>query len=137
MFYDVYLALCKRDGKKPSTVAAELGINKSNVSNWKSNGYTPRGEALQRIADYFGVTADYLLSGEETQTAPTLTQKDERDIARKVERIMTDMENGGDLMFDGNPMSPEAKESLAAAMKLGLEAAKLKNKERFTPKKRR
>lgn len=34
-------------------------------------------------------------------------------------------------------MSDEARESIRAAMKLGLEAAKVKNKERFTPKKYR
>lgn len=66
MFYDVYLALCQRIGKKPTVVAAELGINKSNVSNWKNNGYTPRGEALQRMADYFHVTTDYLLGQKQT-----------------------------------------------------------------------
>ena len=71
MFYDVYLELCKNTGKRPSVVAAELGINKSNVSNWKNNGYTPRGEALQRIADYFGVTTDYLLTGEQTKKSPS------------------------------------------------------------------
>lgn len=71
VFYDVYLSLCKRNSKRPSVVAAELGINKSNVSNWKNNGYTPRGEVLQKIADYFGVTTDYLLTGEETKKAPT------------------------------------------------------------------
>lgn len=64
MFFDVYESLCQRKGKKPSVVAAELGINKSNVSNWKNNGYTPRGDALQRIADYFGVSTDYLLGKE-------------------------------------------------------------------------
>lgn len=72
VFYDVYLSLCKRSNKKPSVIAAELGINKSNVSNWKNNGYTPRGEALQKIADYFGVTTDYLLTGEGIEKAPTL-----------------------------------------------------------------
>lgn len=69
MFYDVYVNLCRNVGKKPSVVAAELGINKSNVSNWKNNGYTPRGEALQKIADYFKVTTDYLLTGEEKEKA--------------------------------------------------------------------
>jgi transcriptional regulator with XRE-family HTH domain len=64
MFFDVYASLCASKGKKPSVVAAELGINKSNVSNWKNNGYTPRGEVLQRIADYFGVSTDYLLGKE-------------------------------------------------------------------------
>lgn len=71
MFYDVYVDLCRKIGKKPSVVAAELGINKSNVSNWKNNGYTPRGEALQKIADYFGVTTDYLLTGEQKEKSPS------------------------------------------------------------------
>lgn len=61
MFYDTYLMLCNKIGKKPSAVATELKINKSNVSNWKSSGYTPRGEALQKIADHFHVSTDYLL----------------------------------------------------------------------------
>ena len=71
----------------------------------------------------------------EEKKAPTLTDKDKRDIARDVERIMSNLETSGDLMFDGVPMSQEAKESMAAAMKLGLEAARLKNKETYTPKK--
>lgn len=71
MFYDVYVELCRKIGKKPSVVAAELGINKSNVSNWKNNGYTPRGEALQKIADYFGVTTDFLLTGEQKEKSPS------------------------------------------------------------------
>lgn len=74
------------------------------------------------------------LSKEKT---PTLTDKDERDIARKLDAIMEEITQGGDLMFDGDPMSEEAIESIMAAMKLGLEAAKLKNKARFTPKKYR
>lgn len=68
MFYDVYAAHCLAIGKKPSAVAEELGISKSNVTNWKKKGYTPRGEALQRIADYFGVTTDVLLGKENAPT---------------------------------------------------------------------
>lgn len=69
MFYDVYLSLCSRIGKKPGVVAEELGINKSNVTNWKKNGYTPRGETLQRIADYFNVSTDVLLNQKKAETA--------------------------------------------------------------------
>lgn len=72
---------------------------------------------------------------EPTADTNVLTKKDQRDIARDLERIMADLDSSGDLMFDGDPLSDEAKESLRSAMKLGLEAAKLKNKERFTPKK--
>ena len=92
VFYDVYLSLCKRSNKKPSVVAAELGINKSNVSNWKNNGYTPRGEALQKIADYFGVTTDYLLAGEEKVPTQEGEHEEDPDI-RRIERARQKMSN--------------------------------------------
>ena len=39
------------------------------------------------------------------------------------------------LMFDGDPASPEAVESILSAMQIGMEMAKKKNKEKYTPKK--
>lgn len=61
MFYDIFLELCLANGEKPGPAAEACGINRSNVSLWKSKGYTPRGEALNSIADHFGVSVDYLL----------------------------------------------------------------------------
>lgn len=61
MFYDTFLSLCSSKGMKPGRVADEIGINRGTVTSWKKRGYTPRAEVLQRIADYFGVTIDYLL----------------------------------------------------------------------------
>ena len=92
-------------------------------------------DRLKRIAEVLSVTPAYLMGWSET--TPAITEKDERDIAKDLERIMTQLDAGGDLMFDGDPMSDEARESIRAAMKLGLEAAKVKNKERFTPKNHR
>ena len=138
MFYDRYAGLCSEKGISPSRAAEEIGLNKASVTNWKKNGYTPRAEVLQRIAEYFGVSVGFLVDGSEgTEKAPALTDKDKRDIARDLEQIMSALDSAGDLQFDGDPMSDEARESIRAAMKLGLEAAKLKNKERFTPRKYR
>lgn len=138
MFYDRYVGLCSEKGISPSRAAEEIGLNKASVTNWKKNGYTPRAEVLQRIAEYFGVSVGFLVDGsEETEKAPALTDKDKRDIARDLELIMSALDSAGDLQFDGDPMSDEARESIRAAMKLGLEAAKVKNKERFTPRKYR
>lgn len=39
------------------------------------------------------------------------------------------------LMFDGDPASPEAIESILSAMQIGMEMAKKRNKEKYTPKK--
>lgn len=71
----------------------------------------------------------------QSEKAPTLTKKDEHDIAKTMEKLKETLENEDGLMFDGDPMSEEAKASILAAMELGLQAAKLKNKEKYTPKK--
>ncbi len=70
MFYDRYIQLCAKKGISPSRAAEECKINKANVSAWKNKGYTPRGAALNRLASYFEVTVDYLLTGEQKETPP-------------------------------------------------------------------
>lgn len=71
------------------------------------------------------------------EKAPVLTEKDRRDVAKDVYQIMESLESSGELMFDGVPMSEEAKAAMAAAMKIGLEEAKRRNKATYTPKKYR
>lgn len=56
-------------------------------------------------------------------------------MAKDVARIMERLEDSGELMFDGVPMSDEARASMAAAMRIGLEEARRRNKETYTPKK--
>lgn len=136
-FYDRFIHLCEQKGVKPSRAAEDCGINRSNVSMWKNNGSTPRGGALQKISEYFGVTTDYLLGNTEQKESPVLSEKDRRDIARDLELMMAQLDADNDLMFDGDPISDEAKASIRSALQMGLEIAKVKNKERFTPKKYR
>ena len=69
------------------------------------------------------------------EKAPVLTEKDRRDVAKDVYQIMESLESSGELMFDGVPMSEEAKAAMAAAMKIGLEEAKRRNKPTYTPTK--
>ena len=52
-------------------LSPKTGGSNSITTKWKKTGATPKGDTLQRIADYFGVTTDYLLTGEETKKAPT------------------------------------------------------------------
>ena len=67
-FYENYVKLCNSVGKSPSAVAVELKFGKPSVTRWKS-GTEPRDATLQKIADYFGVTVEYL-KGEETKKDP-------------------------------------------------------------------
>ena len=76
-FYERFVLLCAQKGVKPSRAASECNINRSNVTSWKNNGYTPRGEVLQRIATYFGVSVGYLLGEEEQNRKPLINEDEE------------------------------------------------------------
>lgn len=62
MFYDQYLNLCNRKGVSPTRAALDIGVSKTSVTRWK-DGATPNGDILKALADYFGVSVDYLLNG--------------------------------------------------------------------------
>lgn len=62
MFYDRFTDLCKSHGKSPAAVAREIGLSNSSTTTWKQ-GSTPKGDTLRKLANYFGVSVDYLLNG--------------------------------------------------------------------------
>lgn len=61
MFYENYVRLCNSVNKTPSSVAVEMGIAKPTVTRWK-NGSNPNSATLYKVADYFGVPVEYLLT---------------------------------------------------------------------------
>ena len=155
MFFDNLKEACFKKGTSPTALLKSLGMSTSSVTSWKKGG-TPSINTIYRLANGLGVDPAVLIDSatrpafdaynagyidgmdeHENEKKPVLTKKDERDIARDLEAIMADLEAGGDMMFDGDPMTQEARESIVSAMRLGLEAAKAKNKARFTPDKYR
>ncbi len=60
MFWERYSAICNNNGKSPNGVAKEIGLSTAICTKWK-NGATPNSEALIKLANYFGITTDYLL----------------------------------------------------------------------------
>lgn len=74
MFYDNFVKLCAEKGQKPTPTAKEIGFSSAALVKWK-NGTTPRGNALQKIADYFGVTVNDLLA--EPGEAPSKLHREE------------------------------------------------------------
>lgn len=62
MFYENFKRLCTERGTTPTAVAKAMGISTSMTANWKKGGM-PRGDTLQKLADYFSVNVDYLLGG--------------------------------------------------------------------------
>lgn len=68
MFYLNFVRLCNGIAKSPSAVAEEMGFQRSVVTRW-SKGSVPRKATIEKIAAYFGVSAEEL-TGEEQKEKP-------------------------------------------------------------------
>lgn len=77
MFYDKFCELCVKKGVSPTRAALDIGLSKATPTSWKKKGTTPQAAQLQRIADYFGVSTDYLLGKEEQKEKPLINGDEE------------------------------------------------------------
>ncbi len=67
-----------KSGKKAYELCKELGIRTSTMSTWKTRTSDPPAKYMKTIADFLGVSLDYLLTGEESPVQKTTTiQEDE------------------------------------------------------------
>ncbi len=66
--YEIFLKLLNEKGVTAYKVGKATGIAGSTFTDWKSGRSVPKQEKLQKIADYFGVSLEYLMTGKEPQT---------------------------------------------------------------------
>ncbi len=134
--YEIFSKLLEERGVKAADVCRGTGLPSSLFSEWKRGKSTPKHDKLQKIADYFGVPLSYLLTGEmeESLKESILNAKDERDISRRLEQTLFDLEaQQSALMFDGAPLDDETKELLKASLEHSIRVAKI-NAKKFTNK---
>lgn len=113
----------------------ELGFGRGSIGKLR-NG-TTSAERLQKIADYFGVSVEYLMTAQESEEPkkPALTHRDERDIKKDLDAIMEKIASGedGPASYDGEPLSPESLELFRGELEIALKRLKLINKEKYNP----
>lgn len=107
-----------------------LGIKMPTFSDWVNAKTYPRIDKIELMANYFGISKADLV-----EEHTSLTKKDTRDIEKILDQTREQLTSQEGLMFEGEPATPEAVDSILAAMQVGMEMAKLKNKEKYTPKK--
>ncbi|MDO4171057.1 MAG: helix-turn-helix domain-containing protein [Lachnospiraceae bacterium] len=126
---------------KQSDIAAKTGIPKSAISMYVSGKRVPRQNRLSDIADAYNVNEAWLMGYDVPMNKnmksfdDSLNNKDKRDILEIMNSTKDALLSQDGLMFDGDPASQEAIDSILSAMEIGMEMAKKKNKEKYTPKK--
>ena len=124
-------------GLKQADLVEKTGISKGALSSYISGRYTPKQTNIYLIAKALDVSEAWLMGADVPmeRNESFLTNRDTKDIEKILDMTRAQLENQEGLMFDGDPASPEAIESILSAMQIGMELAKKKNKEKYTPKK--
>ncbi len=65
MFASRLKSLRQSSGLSQVELAGRLGVKKQSISNWENDNIMPSVDMLEKIADCFGVSADYLLGREQ------------------------------------------------------------------------
>lgn len=137
--YEIFEHLLQKYGVTAYKVSKATGVSQSSLSDWKLGRITPKTSNLQKIADYFGVTLDYLTTGKEEpkEKSPELTDRDHRDIAKDLNRIMEEIKNGDDgpLYYNGEELDEASLALLNNAIEYALTQAKKENKVKYNPHK--
>ena len=124
-------------GKSQKEVAKAIGVIPQTFNTWCTGQSIPRMGSVQALADYFGIGKSDLIE-EKSDRAIELNKRDERDIAKRLEQTLNDLEQNQDgLMFSGEPLDDETKELLKASLENSIRIAKINAKQKFTPKKYR
>lgn len=137
--------------KEKNLTMKELGkkfsLAESTISGYENGNRKPDSEIINSFADFFEVSTDYLYGRTDNKGTdnknelPQLTSKDERDIAKDLERAINSLNSkDGMASFDGqtlDDMDEEDRELLIASLENSMRLAKRMAKQKFTPKKYR
>ena len=134
---DKLRALRNKYNMTAQELADKLGVTAPAISLWEHNKREIDNSTLLKIATIFNVTQFFLLG--DRVFKPTLSERDEKDIQKRLELLMNDLDSETGLAFyngDGE-MDDETRELLRASLDSALRITKLKAKEKFTPNKYR
>lgn len=127
------ILLREKKGWSQRELARRVNLNPSVMNRIEQSERPIKDKELAKIADVLDVTTDYLLG---RSNDPKLTEKDEKDIAKRLEKFKDELEYSDGLSFSGEPLSEEAKESLIESMEYIFRQTQKINK-KYVPKKYR
>ena len=118
-----------------------LNVQKSAVSKYEQGKISLNDDIIKKLSEIFEVSSDYLIGNSDIRNPEninkdTLTDKDEKDIAKTMQKLKEQLSNDQGLMFDGDVLDEETAKLLLAAIEQQEKMIKKINK-KYTPKKHR
>lgn len=97
--YDIIKELAEKQKISIRRLEENLGFGNGTLNRWRTN--TPGVDKLEKVADYFGVTTDYLLGREKKKLEKNVDLSDDTVI----------------MTYQGKPLSPEDRELILRLMR--------------------
>lgn len=108
--FDIVKELCNKQGISINALEEKVGFSRNSLYSWKSS--EPKPSKLKVVADYFGVSTDYLLG----RTDNPKIAKDSQDY--KSEDLRKMAENAK--TFDGKPLTESDIEAIQNIIEIYL-----------------
>jgi len=123
--YERIESLRKSKGLSQGKLEKELGFSNGSVSKWRNS--KPTTERLQKVADFFKVSIEYLMTGKEAEREEKINI-DNGDITNEINKLMFDIDfENKEIFYDGKPISSQQAAILRNALEIAfanLEATK-------------
>lgn len=136
MLYERIKELSKERGKSLSEVSTQLGLGENSFYRFKNQ--RPNSVTLEKIADYFNVSTDYLLGrtnfrnlpdevkiAEDVKNYKIFRESTNEDISKVLDWTLDQLSSENHaLMFDGEELDDETRELLISSLKNSYDMAK-------------
>lgn len=114
--YERIESLRKSKGLSQGKLEKQLGFSNGSISKWKNS--TPKVERLQKLADFFGVSVEYLMTGK----ADEQKEKDNTDLKQKYRELeeLLRSDSMKPVRYDGKPVNNDTIDLLLKQIEISL-----------------
>lgn len=137
MFGQNLAKLRKEKNLSQYKLAELMNFSRGQIANYEQGSREPDFETLERFADFFEVSIDYLL-GRSNEPRSNIDQLQEvnsyldaQDMSKQLELFQIKLKSDENLTFNGEPMSDEDKDSLLETMEFALRMLKKQKKKQL------
>ncbi len=109
-------------GLSQYNLAKSLGYSRGQIANYEQGTRRPDPDTLQRLADFFNVSVDYLLGRANDPSTPSWWHRNTPPTDIELEEFL----KSANIYFDGAPLNEEDKEDILTYLKVKWEREKKK-----------
>lgn len=106
--------LANEKGVSLSELERTIGISNGSISKWEKS--SPKADTLQKVANYFGVSVDYLLGSTNNRYYGLSEERKEMTVEQALKSVMS---------YDGKPMTDNDREILKGIIEAYMDKKKV------------